>query len=198
MRPGKHGGRWPRLAAPLLAVCLVGTGCSATSRAPALVDRAARRLAPPSGAGLLYVLRPAYRGRTFRFEVFLDGRWIGTTGGLRYVFTFLSPGYHVLESRAEGVAALRLRVAPGQVYYVEQQVIQGVAAPRNRLVLLPDRVAVRRMRSCYLSRDIPAWALRFAAAVAVGPLSSRQGGAPPAARRPADRPDGQVERTASP
>lgn len=168
----RFGGRRWHIATPLLALCLVGVGCSATSRAPAYVDRAARRLVPPSGAGLLYVVRPAYRGRTFRFDLFVDGRWIGSTGGLRYVFTFLSPGFHLLESRAEGVATLRLQVAPGRTYYVEQQVVPGAAAPKNRLVLLPHRVGVRRLRSCYLSKDIPAWAIRFAAAVAAGPLSS--------------------------
>jgi hypothetical protein len=180
-----------------LAVVVL-SGCSATAPAPRWLDQQARRMRPPPGYALLYVLRPAFLGKTSRFDVYVNGDWIGATGGRRYIFTVLPPGHHVIESRAENRATLRLNVRAGRTYYVQQRPSLGRLRHRNRLRVLSPARAQPRLARCRLSQAMPGHMLRLAAlrgrlpptaapaeAGASGPKRRRDRAAPFAAPRAA-------------
>ncbi len=170
---------WSRVRVALGVALVAGvlSACSATARAPAYLDTAARTMRPPAGHALVYVLRPAFLGKAVRFDVMANGTWIGATGGNRYIFTVLRPGHYLFQSKAENIASVRLTVYAGQVYYVEQRPRMGIVMARNDLVLLPPAVGRARLRRCFLSKDMPPRVLRLAAMV-------RRYGAPPASTAP--------------
>lgn len=141
------------LAAVLLAA--LGVSCSATRAAPPGLDSLARQLRPPQGYALVYVLRPEFMGKTVRFDVKVNGVWVGSTGGFRYVITYLRPGHYLFQSRAENLASLRLTVLSGRVYFIEQRPQMGVLGTQNELLLLTEDVGRLRLRHCTLSMAMP-------------------------------------------
>ncbi|MDY0005000.1 MAG: DUF2846 domain-containing protein [Polyangia bacterium] len=138
------------------------SACPATVAAPSGLDVIARNLSPPPGHALLYVIRPEFMGQAVRFDVLVNGTWIGATGGFRYLFTYLRPGHYLIQSRAENVAELRLTVRAGQIYFVEQRPRMGIFMPGNDLVLMPEAVGRRKMRLCSLSGAMPREVLAYA------------------------------------
>lgn len=167
---------------PALGLILACLGsCSATVAAPPRLDGIAKALAPPPGHALLYVIRPEFMGQAMRFDVLVNGTWIGATGGFRYVFTYLKPGHYLIQSRAENIAELRLSVQAGGVYFVEQRPLMGMFGPQNTLDLLPEELGRRRIRPCALSAAMPREVLAYAMSLGSGGPGSASPGAAPAA-----------------
>lgn len=177
-----RGARWvvtgAGLSLGLVAACTLTGACSGTVAAPPRYDGVARVLAPPPDHALLYVIRPEFMGQGIRFDVLVNGTWIGATGGFRYVFTYLKPGHYLIQSRAENVADLRLTVHAGRTYFVEQQPQMGLFMPGNALVLLPEEVGRRRMRPCSLSAAMPREVLAYAMSLGQGARGFASPGAP--------------------
>lgn len=92
--------------------------------------------------GLVYVIRPSSAGTLVRFNVFLDDQEahseMGYTRGNEYIYFYVTPGSHTLNSKAENWAELKVNVRAGEIVYVKQSVEVGFVMARNSLSLLGD------------------------------------------------------------
>ncbi|SEI19036.1 Protein of unknown function [Pseudomonas asplenii] len=98
--------------------------------------------APVADKGLVYVVRPSNAGMMVRFNVFLDDKEanseMGYNRGNQYIYFFVTPGQHVISSKAENWADTTVTVKAGEVVYLKQEVEVGVVMARNSLKVLND------------------------------------------------------------
>lgn len=92
--------------------------------------------------GLVYVVRPSNVGMMVRFNVFLDDKEadseMGNNRGNQYIYFYVTPGQHVISSKAENWADMPITVKAGEVVYLKQEVEVGVMMARNSLKMLSD------------------------------------------------------------
>lgn len=100
---------------------------------------------------LVYVVRPSNAGMAVRFNVFLDNQEpaseMGYNRGNQYIYFYVTPGQHVISSKAENWATLNVTAKAGEVLYVKQEVEIGFVMARNSLVPLNE------LQGRYLVKD---------------------------------------------
>lgn len=138
---------------PVLILSLLLVGCAAVKEASMELDTSAKRLKPPTGQSIIYVLRTSFLGFAVSFDVFLDNKYIGTTGGSRYIYTITSPGKHTLKSEAENDSFLDVNVLADSSYYVRQNVMMGFLKARNEIELLNPDEGRQALNECKLSSE---------------------------------------------
>ncbi|WP_439856618.1 DUF2846 domain-containing protein [Pseudomonas yamanorum] len=92
--------------------------------------------------GLVYVVRPSNAGMIVRFNVFLDDKEadseMGYNRGNQYIYFYVTPGQHIISSKAENWADMPINVKAGEVIYLKQEVEIGLVMARNNLKTLSD------------------------------------------------------------
>lgn len=81
-------------------------------------------------------------GMMVRFNVFLDDQEadseMGYNRGNQYIYFYVTPGQHVISSKAENWAEITVTAKAGEVIYLKQEVEVGVVMARNSLKVLND------------------------------------------------------------
>lgn len=120
-------------------------GCSSTPSVEKMQADVASYSLPKAAVadkGLVYVVRPSNVGMLVRFNVFLDDKEadseMGYNRGNQYIYFFVTPGKHVISSKAENWADMPINVKAGEVVYLKQEVEMGFAVARNSLKVLSD------------------------------------------------------------
>lgn len=97
---------------------------------------------PEKGSALVYVVRPSSLGTLIRFNVFLDGKEpaseMGYTRGAQYIYFYVSPGKHLIQSKAENWAEITIDAQAGQVIFLKQDPQMGIVMARNNLNAIDD------------------------------------------------------------
>jgi hypothetical protein len=81
--------------------------------------------AAPAGMSVIYLVRSTRDWSTNASVVFIDERWLGTTGAGVYYRIEVPPGRHRLSGYAFDQGSITLDTQPNGVYFVEQHV-QGM------------------------------------------------------------------------
>lgn len=140
----------------LISLTALLMGCSATGKAPPELDLQAKELAPPPGTALVYIVRPSKMGMAIKMKVYCDGKYLGATGGGRFIYAILEPGSHIFMSKAENESELPIVLEPDQTYFLEQKVKMGILKARNNLARLGDEEGLDKLYKCTLSTDLAA------------------------------------------
>ena len=136
-----------------VAFVLLLSGCSAVQKATTEADAQAKTLSANEEKALIYIVRPNFLGTAIRFKVYCDDKYIGATGGQRFIYTYQDPGMHLFLSKAENKSTLELEVEAGKIYYIEQIPTMGFLYARNRLRLLDDVAGQEKLSACTLSAE---------------------------------------------
>lgn len=80
---------------------------------------------PPAGMAVIYLVRSVRDWSTNASVVFIDDRWLGTTGAGIYYRMEVPPGRHRLSGYAFDQGNITIDAKAGGVYFVEQHV-QGM------------------------------------------------------------------------
>jgi hypothetical protein len=130
--------------AAVLAVTLL-YGCASSPSMEKMQAEVAQYSLPKAATadkGLVYVVRPSNSGMMVRFNVFLDDKEaeseMGYNRGNQYIYFYVTPGSHVISSKAENWAEMPVTVKAGEVVYLKQEVEIGVMMARNSLKRLND------------------------------------------------------------
>jgi Protein of unknown function (DUF2846) len=107
--------------------------------------------AQPADKVLIYVIRPSMIGNKIQSKLAVDGDWKGTNRGDNYFYFTLEPGEHYFCSAAENRSVLKLDVAAGKTYYLQQHVRMGVMKARNQLELMSEEEGKRKLADAHLS-----------------------------------------------
>lgn len=139
----------------LLALFLVG--CNPVSKASPDDDRYAKELTAPADKALVYVVLPTNLvGYADKMKVRCNGKYLGATGGKRFIYAILDPGSYVFVSEAENKSELAIVLEAGKTYYLEQKVKMGILKARNSLERLSDTEGKEKLSKCSLSADMVA------------------------------------------
>ena len=107
--------------------------------------------AQPADKALIYVLRPSMMGNKIQSKLAVDGDWKGVNRGNNYFSFTLDPGEHLFCSLAENHSVLKLDVAAGKTYYLQQHVRMGVMKARNKLELMNEEEGKAKLADAHLS-----------------------------------------------
>ncbi len=130
--------------AAVLSIALLYGCASAPSMEKMQAEVAQYSLPKPAVAdkGLVYVVRPSNVGMMVRFNVFLDDKEadseMGYNRGNQYIYFYVTPGQHVISSKAENWSDMPVTVKAGEVIYLKQEVEVGMIMARNSLKVLSD------------------------------------------------------------
>jgi hypothetical protein len=102
------------------------------------LDTARKNFAVPTDKAGLYVYRNEHLGGMTLMKVSLDGKEVGRTGGMSYLYQDIAPGRHKITSHAENDDVLEIEAKPGTLVYVWQEVKMGVFLARSKLHLVTE------------------------------------------------------------
>jgi hypothetical protein len=84
-----------RLALPIVALALLGSGCGSVASAPPELAATALTFTPAPGKSRIYVYRPSrFVGSAARLKVEVDSQFVGKTGSGTFMMIELDPGHH--------------------------------------------------------------------------------------------------------
>jgi hypothetical protein len=118
-----------------MAIAFSLTGCGTLQMADNNLDTARKAFAVPTDKAGLYVYRNEHMGGAMMMKVSLNGKDVGRTGAMTYLYQELTPGRHKLTSHAENEDTLELDAKPGMLIYVWQEVKMGLLSARSKLHL---------------------------------------------------------------
>jgi hypothetical protein len=107
--------------------------------------------AQPADKALIYVLRPSMIGNKVQSKLAVDGDWKGTNRGDNYFYFTLDPGAHYFCSLAENRSVLKLDIAAGKTYYLQQHVRMGMMKARNKLAVMDEEEGKAKVANAHLS-----------------------------------------------
>jgi len=117
-------------------------------------DYALKKLSPPEGKALIYIIRPPkYNAAVADFRVEIGQFVIGSTQAKRFLYTFVKPGKHILSGKAGNLSELPIEVQAGKTYFVKQKVKSGWIRVNNELILLEESEGEKLLKKCKLSGD---------------------------------------------
>lgn len=111
--------------AALLLLALAGCQSSSVAMAPPGQDAAGKQFnPPPPGTAAVYFYNPAAASPILNVSV--DGLYIGRLGTQTWMRTEINAGHHVLRCRGgDSGNAIWLNLAPGQIRFVDVQMLPG-------------------------------------------------------------------------
>ncbi len=139
----------------IISILIIGVTVSScmVKKAATEVDEKAKSLVAPSDKALVYVIRATGFGGAVKFKVFCDDKFIGSTSGMRFVYTIQEPGKHNFMSQAENKDELSIVLEANKTYYLEQEVKMGIIMARNKLAVLDESAGRQKLIKCKLSDD---------------------------------------------
>jgi len=97
---------------------------------------------PTDETAVVYVVRPSSGAGVVSFDIYVDGQeksdMIGYNDTKEYLYASLTPGRHVIYSKAENWAEMQVDAKPNQLIFIEQIPKFGVLFARNELKRLDD------------------------------------------------------------
>lgn len=115
-----------------LIVLLLG-GCASVPMDSMDNDRASKQFNVPPDKSSIYLYRNETFGGAIPMTVALNGRVAGQTGPKTYFHWVVDPGRHEVSSITENTSTLILDTAPGQAYFIWQEVKMGLWMARSLL-----------------------------------------------------------------
>ncbi len=123
-----------------IALCmLVMGGCATVQMGDAQMDAKLKNFVPPKDRAALYLYRNETFGAAIKMTVVLDGKILGDTASMTYLYTELEPGKHRLVSKTENDSTLDFEAIVGKIYYVWQEVKMGLWQARSHLQMMDEK-----------------------------------------------------------
>lgn len=132
----------------VLGTAVLATGCASVKMASAESDAAAKTFAVQSNKANVYIYRNESMGAAVKMPVLIDGIAAGDTGSHTYVLKEVTPGEHVLVSKAENDSTLTINAAAGKNYFVWQEVKMGLLYARTQLHLVDETTGEAGVKEC--------------------------------------------------
>ncbi len=100
-------------------------------------------ITPEKNNSVVYVVRPwTYRGGLGRFHIFLDSRddnsEIGYTKNGMYLYFSVTPGNHVIYSKADNWDSISFKAEAGENIFIKQNPVWGIVLGGNKLEIISE------------------------------------------------------------
>lgn len=133
-----------KIAAILAVLLSVLAGCASTPQASSQRDAEAKQFRSHPATSAIYVYRTDRPIDESDTDLYVDGRLIGATLALSFFRVDVNPGMHVLNGMGPDQGSLKLETRPGQVYFVELQVVSG----NSRFATVDPETAKKAIAAC--------------------------------------------------
>ena len=124
------------LAVAVVAMTLVG--CASVPMGDAKQDAALKTFSIAPDKSGVYIYRNESMGAAIKMDVQIDGTPIGQTAANTYLYKELTPGKHVISSKAENTDTIEVQAKPGTLLYVWQEVKMGLLSARTKLNVVEE------------------------------------------------------------
>ncbi len=95
-----------------------------------------------SGKAIVYIIRPSILGGFVKFNIFLDSKEdsaeIGYTKAKQYIYFDITPGKHIIYSKAENWALKEIDAKENDTIFIYQDPVMGVFYARNELFIVDN------------------------------------------------------------
>src|SRR5688572_6326275 len=118
----------------LFAATLLAAGCASTPQASPQRDAEAKAFSTHPDSGTIYVYRSEHDRLEDDTVLYIDGRIVGQTLPGAYFRVDTVPGRHVLHGIGVDTGKIIVNTRPGQLYFVELNVIEG----QSHFRLMPE------------------------------------------------------------
>jgi hypothetical protein len=122
--------------AGILSLLLVA--CAAVPEGDPGQDAALKKFQPKPNVAGVYIYRNEGIGALVGMDVEVDGKPVGRTGPMTYLYTEVPGGSRTVTSKAENTDQLQFNAVPGRLYYVWQEVKMGFLSARTKLHLMKE------------------------------------------------------------
>lgn len=119
-------------------------GCASTPQASLQRDAEAKQFRTHPATSAIYVYRTDRHAEESGTDLYVDGRLIGATLQQSFFRIDVNPGGHVLNGMGPDQGWLKMETRPGQIYFVELNVIGG----NSRFTIVAPQIAQRMIISC--------------------------------------------------
>ena len=123
---------------------LLAAGCASTPQASPQRDAEAKDFGTHPSSGTIYVSRSEHDRLEDDTVLYMDGRIVGQTLPGTYFRIDTVPGRHVLHGAGIDTGKIIVNTRPGQLYFVELNVIESVSHFR----LVPQTAGRQRIAKC--------------------------------------------------
>ena len=131
----------------LAALC---HSCTYVPRASPEEDARAKTFTTRPDMCGVYVYREGSDGGSTELEVLLDGRVLGRSSGGDFLFTWVQPGSHTLESRSDGDMQISFDAARGGLVFVRQEGTMGYWTIASKFLRVSEEEGKRAVQKCVL------------------------------------------------
>jgi hypothetical protein len=133
---------------------IVAVGCATMNTVkemPAEVDSKVKKMQPPLGKSLVYVVRPTSLGKPFGGYITANDEYIGTTQGTMYVYAVLTPGeYKFKVTGHDNDSELVVNLEADKTYYIYQSIYPAVWSGATSLKLVDKEKGREALQKCRL------------------------------------------------
>jgi hypothetical protein len=142
----------------IILISIMTFGCATMNtvkQMPADVDAKVKKMQPPSGKSLVYVVRPTFSGKPFSGNISANDVFVGTTQGGFYVYAVLSPGeYKFKVTGHDNDSEIAVHLEADKTYYIYQGVYPGKNRGTTSLMLLDQDDGPKDLQKCVLSNQL--------------------------------------------
>lgn len=136
------------------ALIVLLSGCASVPMASIERDSQAKTFAVKPGLSNIYVYRNESMGAAVKMDVELDGKFIGQTAAKSYFALEVSPGKHILVSKAENDSSLEVNAEAGKNNFVWQEVKMGLVIARTKLQIVDEETGKAGIAECKLIESV--------------------------------------------
>ena len=138
------------IALSLVLSAALLSGCASVPMASLDADASAKTFQTDPGMANVYVYRNETLGSAIKMPILIDGMSVGDTASKTYVFKKVSPGSHIITSKAETDATVTIDMKGGYNYFVWQEVKMGAFTARSQLHVVDDATGRAGVTECKL------------------------------------------------
>lgn len=114
------------------------SGCATVNMGDAKQDAALKTFTVAPDKSAVYIYRNEGIGGAVKMDVELDGKPIGQTAAMTYLYKEVSPGKHTVTSKAENDSSVEFDAKAGTLHYIWQEVKMGILYARNKLTVVSE------------------------------------------------------------
>ena len=139
----------------IAALAFSTIGCASVQMGSPSADAQAKQFIATKDKAGIYIYRNETLGAAITMDVAVDNQLLGQTASKTYLYKEVTPGAHVIRSKAENTSELTIEAVAGKIYYVWQEVKMGFGSARSKLQLVDEATGQKGVKESKLAASNP-------------------------------------------
>ncbi|MCL1090660.1 DUF2846 domain-containing protein [Shewanella profunda] len=143
-----------KLLTPILAICLLLSGCATVPMASKEDDAKLKTFQKPADNKTgIYIYRNSFAGQALKKNIYINGEMIGESANKVYFYREVEPGEQTLSTESEfSENDLKVSTEGGKNYFFEQYIKIGVFVGGAGLQAVTDAEGMKNVQDCKLAK----------------------------------------------